>query len=164
MRTVIPNFNAQRMVKDYVNHFYTRANNHQKALSANNCEPARELATWKKKISEVWRNVKIRRIDDSEGTILSGDSLPIRIAADLAGLTPDDVIVECIVGTENKRGEFKAHEHFVFEAIGENEKGDSLFSINLKPSLPGKQLYQLRMYPSHRLLANRFETGYMIWI
>jgi len=164
MRTVIPNYNAQRMVKDYVNHFYTRANNHQKTLGANNSEPAQILANWKKKVAELWSKVKIHRIDDSAGTIFAGDSLPIRIAANLAGLTPDDVIMECIVGCENKHGDFQALEHFIFEATGNNEKGDTLFSINLKPTYPGKQLYKLRMYPSHRLLANRFETGYMIWI
>jgi len=164
MRTVIPNFNAQRMVKDYINNFYSRANNHQKTLTTNNHEPARELAAWKKKVSEVWTKVKIRLVDDSIGSILAGDSLPIRVAADLAGLTPDDVIVECVVGFENKQGRFEPHEHFIFEAVGTNDKGETLFSIDLKPSMSGKQLYKLRMYPSHRLLANRFETGYMIWI
>ena len=116
------------------------------------------------RISEIWPKVKIRRIDETDGPILSGDSLPIRIAADLAGLSPDDVIVECIVGNEDRHGEFQPYEHFIFDAIGENEKNETLFSINLKPSLPGKQLYKLRMYPSHRLLANRFEAGYMLWI
>jgi len=164
MKTIIPNFNAQRMVKDYINHFYTRANNHQKTLSNNNNEPARELAIWKLKISEIWSKVKIRRIDEVDGPILSGDSLPIHVAADLAGLSPDDVIVECIVGDENRHGQFEPYEHFIFDAIGENDKNETLFSINLKPTRPGKQLYKLRMYPSHRLLANRFEAGYMIWI
>jgi len=164
MRTIIPNFNAQRMVKDYINNFYSRANNHQKTLHSNNCEPAHELAAWKKKISEVWSKVKIRRIDETSSTILAGDSLPIRIATNLSSLTPDDVIVECVVGNENKRGVFEPYEHFIFEAVGTNDKGETLFSLDLKPSMPGKQLYKLRMYPSHRLLANRFETGNMIWI
>ena len=164
MRTTIPNFNAQRMVKDYINNFYTRANNHQKMLSANNNEPAHELSAWKQKIAQLWPKVKMRRIDEATGPILDGDSLPIRIAADLDGLTPDDVIVECIVGREDKQGEFQAVEHFIFDAVGNNEKNETLFSINLKPSHSGKQLYKLRMYPSHRLLANRFEVGHMIWI
>ncbi|MGD8642335.1 MAG: alpha-glucan family phosphorylase, partial [Gammaproteobacteria bacterium] len=99
MRTVIPNFNAQRMVDDYVNHFYTRANNHRKSLSASGHEPAHELSAWKIKIAEVWPKVTMRRIDDSHTRILAGESLPIRIAANLAGLTPDDVIVECVVGS-----------------------------------------------------------------
>jgi starch phosphorylase len=152
------------MVKDYINNFYSRANNHQKTLSANNNEPAYELAAWKTKVYETWPKVRIRRIDEANGPILSGDSLPIRIAADLAGLAPDDVIVECIVGSENRHGEFQPYEHFIFEADGQNENNETLFSINLKPSLPGKQLYKLRMYPSHRLLANRFESGCMLWV
>ena len=108
--------------------------------------------------------VGIRRIDESSERILSGDSLPIRIAAKLAGLKPSDVIVECVVGTERKTAEFIPHEHFVLEPYGDNDEGETLFKLDLQPSLPGQLYYKLRMYPSHELLANRFETGLMVWL
>jgi len=40
----------------------------------------------------------------------------------------------------------------------------TLFSINLEPPLSGLQFYKLRLYPSHPLLAHRFETGRIIWL
>jgi len=164
MRTIIPNFNAQRMVTDYVKHFYTRASSQHKQLCLNNKQPARELSQWKKKIAQVWPSVKIHRLDESDNKILAGNHLPIRVAVELSNLSADDVIVECIVGVENKRNEFRAHEHFILDAGTVNENGETLFSINLQPNLPGKQFYKVRIYPSHQLLSNRFETGYMLWV
>ncbi|NOZ53520.1 MAG: glycosyltransferase family 1 protein [Gammaproteobacteria bacterium] len=164
MRTIIPNFNAQRMAMDYVKHFYTRASKHHKQLCSNNNQPARALAQWKKKIAQIWPAVKIRRIDESDNKIFAGSHLAIRVAVELADLNADDVIVECIVGIENKHNEFRVHEHFILAATDSNENGETLFSINLQPNLSGRQFYKIRMYPSHHLLANRFEVGYMLWL
>ena len=164
MKTIIPNFNAQRMVMDYIKKFYGRANKQAKMLAENNYEPARTLAQWKKHVAEVWHQVSVRRIDEGSEQILSGDSLPIRVAAKLAGLKPQDVIVECVVGTERKSNEFIPQEHLLLESHGENDRGETLFKLDLQPSLPGQLYYKLRMYPSHQLLANRFETGLMIWL
>lgn len=164
MKTIIPNYNAQRMVTDYINKFYTRANKQGRAMTDNAGQPAKDLSQWKKHIAEVWPKVSMRRVDESSEKILSGDSLPIRIAANLNGLEPEDVTLECVVGTERKHAEFLPHEHLLLEPVGKNDKGETLFSLDLKPSLPGQQFYKLRMYPSHKLLANRFEAGYMIWL
>ncbi|MCG6970424.1 MAG: alpha-glucan family phosphorylase [Gammaproteobacteria bacterium] len=164
MKTIIPNFNAQRMVMDYVQKFYSRANKQAKLLSDNNYQPARELAQWKKHIAEIWPHVSMRRIDERSERVLSGDSLAIQVAINLAGLKPKDVKVECVVGTERKTVEFEPYEHFFLEPTGENDQGETLFKLDLQPSLPGQLYYKLRMYPSHELLANRFETGLMIWL
>jgi starch phosphorylase len=106
----------------------------------------------------------MRRIDERSEHVLSGDSLPIKIGVNLAGLKPEDVIVECVVGRERKADEFVPHEHFLLEPMGETDQRETLFGLDLQPSLPGQLYYKLRMYPSHRLLANRFETGLMIWL
>jgi starch phosphorylase len=164
MKTIIPNFNAQRMAMDYVQQFYSRANKQAKLLADNNHQPARELSQWKKHVSEVWSHVSMRRIDERSERILSGDSLPIKIAVKLAGLKSSDVKVECVIGIERKTDEFVPHEHFLLEPVGTTEQGETLFGLDLQPSLPGQLYYKLRMYPSHELLANRFETGLMIWL
>jgi len=164
MRSTIPNYNAQRMVNDYVKKFYLRANKHCKAMKTDEFAPARELSKWKHNVTEIWPEVSMRRLDGHTTSIFSGEYLPIRIAANLAGLDAEDVIVECVVGRETKSVDFISLEHHLLETVGRNEKGETLFSLDLRPSLPGQQFYKLRMYPSHRLLANRFEAGYMIWL
>ncbi len=164
MRTIIPNYNAQRMAMDYLNKFYSRACDHNKRLSANNRALASELAQWKLKVAEVWPSVSLRRTDEQQERILSGVSMPIRISANLNGLSPKDVIVECVVGRSSKTQEFTPHQHYLLEPTGEIDRGETVFGIDLTPELPGQQYYKLRMYPHHKALANRFETGFMIWL
>jgi starch phosphorylase len=152
------------MAVDYLNKFYSRACEHNKRLSANDRALACELAQWKLRVSEIWPSVSLRRIDEQQERILSGATLPIRVSANLGGLSPDDVIVECVVGRFSKTQEFTPHQHYILAPTGEQGKGETVFGIDLMPELPGQQFYKLRMYPHHKALANRFETGYMIWL
>ena len=166
MRTIIPNYNATRMMMDYINNFYLRANKHARTMSDKEYSPARELGNWKKQVARSWSKVSIQRLDPGEQKILSGEALPVRVSVNLAGLKPDDVIVECVVGTEDQRGKdsFVAHEHLLLTAGETNDNGETIFSCALKPSMPGLQYYKIRMYPHHTLQAHRFEAGYMLWV
>lgn len=164
MRTLLPHFNSQRMVMDYVCGYYGRAVRQSKRLAANGGDPARMLASWKKKIHSVWGKVRIRRIDDTPTAIRAGQSLPIRVAAFIDGLAPEDVAVECLVGTENSNGEFELHQTYAFSATGKNAEGETVFEIDLAPPLSGRQLYKLRIYPYHASLSHPLETGCMLWL
>lgn len=163
MKSLLPSFNSQRMVMDYVRDFYSLANRQHKLLWQNKAAPARELAQWKKRIFRHWPHVSMRRTDDAKQEIQTGDSLPISVAMKLAGLVPEDVIVECLVGTEDDQNEFIIHHRFRLEPSAE-ENSEAIFSVNLQPALSGLQYYRLRAYPYHRLQTHPFETGCMIWI
>jgi len=164
MRSLMPRFNAQRMVMDYVRDFYSPANAQCCALSANNYAPARDLAQWKKKIARCWPEVKIRRTDEAREEIKTGETLAIRIAARLNGLDPEDVIVECLVGKESETGEFIVHDSHKLLPLEPGEHGETIFAIDLSPTLSGLQYYKLRIFPYHRLLSHRFEMGRMVWL
>lgn len=165
MRSSIPNFNATRMVMDYITKFYLPASEKGKEITTDEYTPARELSRWKREVDKVWPKVSLRRLDSADTKILSGEALPIRVAVNLAGLKPEDVVMECIVGfSESRTHNFIVHENFLLEAVGVNDQGETLFNLDLKPSLPGYQFYKLRMYPSHHLSTHRFELGYMLWL
>ena len=164
MRSSIPRFNSQRMVMDYVEGFYGPANLQAKRLADDGGAPAVNLAKWKRKISDNWPKVAVRRLDHVTEELIAGDSLPIRVAARLADLVPEDVTVECLVGTESEEQKFVVQERFTLEPKGTNAEGETLFQLDLEPSLPGLQYYKLRMYPSHELMTHPFETGCMVWV
>jgi starch phosphorylase len=164
MKSAIPNFNAQRMVRDYIRNHYSPASRQSRAFAADDYREARELAAWKDKIRRHWHEVSLQRIDDSSDAILAGENLTIRVAARLGGLAQDDVIMECIVGTENAHGEFTVCETVRFAAAGKNAGGESIFELDLEPPLSGLQFYKLRMYPSNPGLSHPFETGRIIWL
>ncbi|MFQ5585527.1 MAG: alpha-glucan family phosphorylase [Thermodesulfobacteriota bacterium] len=164
MKTLLPHFNAHRMVMDYTKDYYSSAAGHGKLLQEKEYAPARELAVWKQKVVESWPGVRIRRIDPVKEEIKTDSTLPIELAVYLNQLEVQDVIVECLVGTEMEHEEFVVHSCHKLEATGHNDAGETLFRLDLKPTLPGLQYYKLRIYPYHRLLAHHFEMGLMLWV
>jgi starch phosphorylase len=164
MKSILPRFNSQRMVTDYVKSYYGPAARHAELLGVENGAAARELARWKEKISTAWPKVQIRRVDHPQNFVGSNDTLPIEVAVQLNGLDIDDVNVECLTGTESEHGEFITHSSHKLAGKTKNEKGETIFTIDLKPTLPGLQYYKLRIFPYHRLLAHEFETGCMLWV
>ena len=164
MKSCIPHFNAQRMVRDYIRNYYAPASSQTRAYSKDDFKGARELAVWKQKVNQSWGEVSLRSDGDSVKSIMSGKSLKIRVAAQLGELAPEDIILECIVGTENKHGDFIARKHFRFEPVGSNDNAEALFELALLPPLPGLQFFKIRGYPYHKLLSHPFETGKTVWL
>ncbi|MCG6975529.1 MAG: alpha-glucan family phosphorylase [Acidiferrobacterales bacterium] len=164
MKSTMPLFNAQRMVMDYVQDFYGPAARQRVTLGKDNAAPAKALAEWKSKVAAVWGGVSIHRIDNAPTEINAGDSLPIRVAVNLNGLTPDDVRVECLVGTESEMDEMIVDSTYAFEPTGKNEQGEDIFELDLLPRLAGLQYFQIRMHPMNENLSHPLETGRLIWI
>ncbi len=165
MKTILPRFNAQRMVMDYVRDYYGPAARQGRLLAADEGRPARQLAAWKRRVARVWPRVRLRMLEAPPAQIAAGQSLPLRVAARLDALGPEDVRVECLVGREDPdTGELKVRERHLLvpgERLGEDEVA---FAIDLQPQLPGLVHYRVRMYPYHPLLCHPFEVGRMVWV
>ncbi len=164
MKSSIPDFNAQRMVRDYVTNCYGPASRQNKRLRENNSSGAQKLAEWKARINRSWDSVKLRRIDKSGNSLTAGQSLKLGVAASLGELTASDVVLECLVGTESAHEKFIVHNKIQLQSSGANKEGEALFELDLEPPLTGLQFYKLRLYPSHPLLSHPFETGRIIWL
>ena len=164
MKSLIPRFNSQRMVNDYIESYYSVAIKQYKKLVANDGTPARTLAKWKKKVTETWPKVTLRRIDEAPNMIQSGHALCIRMAVKLDQLAAEDVKVECLLGNISENDEFIIHERYYLQAVESTQHGETIFQLDLPTSLSGLLYYKIRMFPSHELLSHPFETGCMIWL
>lgn len=164
MRSLLPHYNSQRMVMDYVRDYYNGAVQASARLNSGQTEAAHQLAQWKQHVRAAWPNVRIRRLHDVATAIKAGQSLPLQVAVALNGLTPKDVAVECQVGSETENGEFVLHRTYRLDAQNKKLEGETLFELNLEPPLPGLQFYKLRIYPYHELLSHPLETGCMLWV
>jgi len=164
MKSCIPRFNASRMVMDYVKKLYSPAKKQNQILAQNNAEPARELAAWKKKVRDNWHHIRMERLQNEKDFIQTGESLNIQVSAYLNGLSAEDIVLECVVGQYNEqKEEMTGCEHHFFH-YEKQEKGNHIFSLQLKPSNSGLNHYRVRMYPYHKLLSHPFETGCLIWL
>lgn len=164
MISLIPRFNSQRMVRDYIESYYSPATKQKQKLLADNGNPARTLATWKQKIIESWPQVSIRKTSQLRSKIQAGNVLPIQLAINLNQLTADDIKVECLVGNTSHEEEFILHQEYFLQAKETNDQGETIFTLDLCTDLPGLQYFKIRMYPYHDLLSHRFETGFMKWL
>jgi len=163
MKSLIPRYNAQRMLMDYVTRFYGPATRQQYALSDRETAPAAELAAWKKQIVQIWPQVSARRIETAATHIMAGETLPLEVAVKLHGISPQNIAVECLVGAPSEGDDFVVHSSHLLdpaETVGE----ETFYRLDLLPPLSGLQYYKIRLYPTHTLLSHRFEMGYLLWI
>ncbi len=164
MKTILPKYNSQRMVMDYVNNYYAPAMQQGKKIEHDEYKPAIELASWKRKIHSYWPKLEIRRLDEPVPEIETGDTVPILVGVKLGELKPEDIVVECLIGRASNRRELVVEDVLRLLPQDNLEVGEILFRLDLMPNLAGLQYYKLRAYPYHQMLTHRFELGYMVWL
>jgi starch phosphorylase len=164
MRTLMPRFNAQRMVMSYVQKYYSAAARQRGIFEDSDFARAKALSAWRRKLATCWPGVSLRRVDRAAAEIPAGSALPIEVAVRLNGLEPDDVLVECLVGHESDSGAFVKHDALVFTPAGQNDQGEAIYRLDFRPRLPGLQYYKIRLFPFHTHLNHRFEPGYLLWL
>lgn len=164
MKTIIPRFNAERMVADYLARYYLPARDQGRRLAADDCAGARTLAQWKQRVLAGWPEVRLALADTAPDSVHQDERLSLRVAVALGALAPEDVAVECVLGSESATGAFEAHSTHAFAHGGSLADGRALFTLDLAPPEAGLLSYQIRVYPWHELLAHPFELGRMRWL
>jgi starch phosphorylase len=164
VKSILPRFNAQRMVMDYVRKYYSLARKQRLVMEWNQFTRAKELSAWRKKVARHWPQVRLHQTDNLPQEIRAGEVLPLRVAVHLDGLSTEDVMVECLVGHESENGEFIKLDSHVFTPGEQLKSGDTLYQLDLQPRLPGLQYYKIRSFPFHPSLSHRYESGYMLWL
>ncbi|MBI2993429.1 MAG: alpha-glucan family phosphorylase [Gammaproteobacteria bacterium] len=163
MKSIIPRFNSERMVMDYINQFYIPSLQTSRRLRADNSAAALELAQWKKRVRASWPGVQLHSIGDSKKAIRQGENLTVRVAVRLNGLQSQDLTVECLVGIATDHQDFKVTARHLLHAVGTQDH-ETIYECSFAPDLSGLVTYKLRAYPGHSLLSRRFEMGFMKWI
>lgn len=160
--TILPRFNARRMINEYVEKFYLPASQSGRKYAEGGYANARLIAQWKAQVRAAWPNVAMRRLDTPKRRIRFGESMRIEVAVDLDTLSPADVSIEAVV-TRGLR-ETEERRVYAFAADGtRTEAGEYRFVLDLAPELCGRLDYRIRAYPAHDLLTHPFELGLMIW-
>ncbi|MFA6063782.1 MAG: alpha-glucan family phosphorylase [Gallionella sp.] len=165
MASIIPRFNSKRMVGEYLAKCYLPASRQHTLYTKDESENARLVALWKARVQGAWTGVSLRRTDQASLCINYGDSLKFEVAVKLNGLTPEDVVVEILIGYNARKEPLASARHYRFEAVGAgDESGEHLFVTELQPEQCGNLEYRIRVYPCHDLLTHPFELGMMRWL
>ena len=162
--SIMPRFNTERMITEYVEKFYVSAGRQWQRLSDAGFAGARRLAQWKAKVRAGWHGVTLRRLDDVRHRISYGDSLHFELAVNLNGLDPDDVAVELLLGRPYLPDPASTQLARRLTCQRHVDGGECLYSLDLTPELCGRIEYRFRVYPKHELLTHPFEMGMMLWL
>ncbi len=101
IRSVTPNFNTHRMVKEYAERLYLPAAKAYRALSEEGCRPATELSQWKAQMRREWSQVRIEDVqagNENRHNIPVGDALQLSARVHLGPVNPSHVRVEAYPG------------------------------------------------------------------
>ena len=98
---------------------------------------------------EVWDRVRFVETGPAPaGPVTSGVRVPVRAAIDLAGLKPEDVRVEVVMGRVGASGGLEETEVMVLPAV-EQQGAVAVFGKEIVPQRTGRLGYALRVSPNH---------------
>ncbi|HLW75699.1 MAG TPA: alpha-glucan family phosphorylase, partial [Bryobacteraceae bacterium] len=121
LRHISANFNCQRMVDEYRAQLYEWAHRGYETAVRENFRSAREHVEWRHKVERNWARVNfIESGIGPEAAVSAGARLPLRASLDLAGLRPEDVRVEAVVGRVGVGGELEETEVLTLAPIEEH--------------------------------------------
>jgi glycogen phosphorylase len=149
LRYVSAHFNCQRMIQEYSSELYEPAHRAFDAMAADHFAAPREHVRWSGNVTQRWPEVTF--VDAGIGpdsAVLSGSSLPLRARLDLAGLSPQDVRVEAVVGRVGARGELEETQVLTLDPL-EQHGTLILFGRDFAPLATGRLGYSVRVTPNH---------------
>lgn len=161
LATLSPVLSADRMVKEYVERLYAPAAAAERAITADSYQPARDLAAWKARITEAWPRVHVTHVESGgvDSVPQVGDELHLRATLAIDGLNPSDVAAEVVYGRARDGDRLEDIHHQALELLERQEGQPVVFAGTVPLARAGSFGYNVRVVPSHPLLASPAELG-----
>ena len=163
---IAPNFTTGRMIKDYHDMYYNPFFERSKKIKEDNYALAKEMVSWKSRVSSEWNDIEIKSIDIPDGVtdkMKIGQEYPITVKIDLKNLSSKEVGLELVVIENEDKNSLKIIETVEFNTV-EHESPISIYKLNFYPNNPGSFSYGLRLFPKNENLSHRQDFGYVRWI
>ena len=164
---VAPEFTMNRMIRDYIDRFYMKLFERSKLLKEKDSLIPKELALWKNKILEHWKNIKVVEYDFPDITreeFLMGNTYTGKVVLDLDGLSAEEIGVE-MVHTKSRYSD----ETLVFRGTEEFEctrVDGSLAEYTFVQHVDESGVFDIgfRIFPKHENIPHRMDFPLVRWI
>ncbi len=144
-----PEFDSRRMVSDYETQLYAPAHESFARLRASGLDVVRERARWNARIAEVWDHLRFLDAGRAPSVpVTSGMPVQVRAVLDMAGLNPEDIRVEAVLGQVGPSGSLEDTE-VVLLPCTERNGPEAVFSKQLVPDRTGRVGYAVRVSANH---------------
>jgi starch phosphorylase len=156
-------YSTNRMVRDYTELFYAKAEYLHASMVKDQCESLKEYHKWNEKLKRNWPTIKFHEIEHPEVDLLKrSEEVNLGVRISLGEIHPDQVKVEVYFGPLNDHGHFKIGEGVEMDLHETNEQV-SYFKKTITFSHGGRCGYQFRVLPRHKLLACQFVPHLIAW-
>ncbi|OBI46192.1 glycogen phosphorylase [Mycobacterium kyorinense] len=165
LQTLGPKVLASRMVREYVENYYTPAAQSLRNTVASEgqvtFEAARELADYRRRAFAAWPKIYITDVDSTglPDTPMLGSKLTLTATVQLAGLRPDDVSVQAVIGRVDAGDALIDPVTVEMPYTGTALGGGAIFSMTTPLPVAGAVGYTVRVLPNHPMLAGETELG-----
>jgi glycogen phosphorylase len=169
LQTLGPKVLASRMVRDYVERYYLPAAQSlrktiaapEDAEGAGEFGAARELAAYRRRVEAAWPKIQITDVDSTglPDTPVLGSKLTLTATVQLAGLAPDEVTVQAVLGRVDTSDALLDPVTVEMSYTGSAEGGNQVFSTTTPLPVAGPVGYTVRVLPQHPMLAASSELG-----
>jgi glycogen phosphorylase len=147
---ISPAFSCQRMVEEYYSELYEPADRSFAAMAKDAYHGARERTRWSRQFEEAWPKVQfVSHGPDLGKGLVSGSKVQLEAAIELAGLTPDHVRVEAVIGRVGAGGQLDDTQVMNLPATGQRGSSVYTFAKEFIPHQTGRLGYSLRVAPNH---------------
>ena len=164
IRTIGPRFNTHRMVHEYFDLFYLPGAQRASRLAANDYARAKELAAWRRRVSQEWSQLRVGRIwADVNADVRVGSKVAVQASVQLGKLQPDEVTVELYHGPLDAHFDLTVGQPIPMTWSGEDGFGSYIFSGEIPCHTTGQYGFTLRVLPRHADLDNPLASGLILW-
>lgn len=162
MRTILPTFSTERMVKEYTERFYVPGAGRGVEFADGRFALAHKVEDFKRFLRENWHHVDIVEVDGTGYRDMNvGDDLYLTATIKLGPIQHNDVAVEVVVG-EDEREALHSLRAAPMELLERTEEGSYRFAgeISLDQGTLG---YTVRIRPHSPYFIDKFEVPLVTW-
>ena len=165
LKVLGPKVLASRMVRDYTEKYYAPAAQSLRrtveGADGVTFGAASELADYRRRVQAAWPKLEITDVDSSglPDTPLINSELTLTATVALAGLRPDEVSVQAVLGRVDASDTLLDPVTVPMKYTGTADGGREVFATTTPLPVAGPVGYTVRVLPHHRLLAADNELG-----
>ncbi len=164
LRTLVPRFNTNRMLRDYLQRMYLPAQRRVRQVCEGDFALAKSLATWKDRLRSHWHEVRVAEVQAPGAQVLKvGDALQLAARVHLGPVPPEDVAVEAYYGALTPDGEIEHGQAARLSFARNAGDGHHWFEGAVPCKASGRNGYAIRVVPCHEDLADRYDQGLVVW-
>jgi starch phosphorylase len=162
--SIAPVFNTTRMVREYVETYYTPGLRRHRQMVEGGLTAARSLCDWKARVKEAWGAVRVESVSQKGPTrVPSGHPLGVVCEVSLGTLAPADVAVELYYGRAAVGGTLERGATAPMRCVADLGDGKHRFEGEIPTDESGDHAFGVRVIPHHASLPNRFAAQLVRW-